>query len=111
MQWERSMRWKEFWHKRMHQDETDSDEDEDPEVTESIFKNKSVKTNLPRKHPVPAALTACLAATRYDVLGSRLNNIQSNISPLIRAASKDLVTLQREREIIIKPNDKNDTGN
>ena len=100
------MRWKEFWHKKRTQDGTDSRDDCDNEVTESIFKDKTVKTNLHRKHPVPAALSACIATTRYDILGSKLNNIQPNIPPDITAAGKDLVTLQRERFIVIKPNDK-----
>ena len=73
---------------------------------ENIFKNKEMKTNLPRKHPVPAALSACIAATRYSVLGAKLTNSQPNIPAVVRAAGKDLVTLQRERIITVKPSDK-----
>ena len=76
------------------------------EVAESIFKDKSKKTNLPRNHSVRQALTACIAATKFEVLCSKLNHVQPNIQPEVRAAGKDLVMLQKEREIVIKPTDK-----
>ena len=85
---------------------SESEEEEDEIVTENIFKSKEEKTNLPRNHSVPAALTACIAATRYSVLGAQLENSQPNISSVVRAGGKDLVTLQRERIITIKPSDK-----
>ena len=109
MQWERSRRWKEFWHKKRQDDDMDNTEDEElleEGATENIFRDKSKKTNLPRNHSVPQALTACIAATHFEVLGSQLNQVQPNIQPEVRAAGKDLVMLQREREVVIKPTDK-----
>ena len=67
-------------------DEVDEDEDGiEEEVKENIFKDKKQKTNLPRKHPVPAALTACIAATRYDVVGARLNHVQDTVPAVVKA--------------------------
>ena len=112
MQWERTMRWKEYWYsqRQKEQGESSSDGDDDEveiETTrENIFKDKALKTNLPRKHSVPAALTSCISATRYSVLGAKLTNTQPNIPADVGAAGKDLVTLQRERCITIKPSDK-----
>ena len=102
MQWERSMRWKEYWIRQEEEAESDGMEEEeiDEEVRESIFKDRKLKTNLPRKHSVPAALTACKTATRYDVVGSQLNHVQETVPPVVRAAGKDLVTLQKERFIL-----------
>ena len=72
MQWERSMRWKEYWNKQEQNAELDAmeEDEEEEEVKGSIFKDKKQKTNLTSKHSVPAALTACIAATRYDNVGS-----------------------------------------
>ena len=108
MQWERAMRWKEFWHKHNHenQEDTTEEEDEQIDIPDNIFKDKTKKTNLPRKHPVPAALKSCIAATRYDVVGADLNRVQQNISPSVQAAGKDLAKLQQERVITIKLSDK-----
>ena len=103
MQWERSQRWKEFWHRTEQEDAT---EDEEEEETASIFKNKTQKTNLPRRHSPPQDLTACLAATKYDVIGSHIKKVQPNIPPDVRAAGRDLITLQKERVLVIKPTDK-----
>ena len=102
-QWERGMRWTEFW----HEEEEDSAEDEDNwDRSEQIFQNRSKKTNLPRNHSVPQSLMSCIMATKYDVLGSSLRKVRTNIAPELRAAGQDLVTLQRERVIVVKPSDK-----
>ena len=109
MQWERSMRWREYWHKQKQQEGLDivtESEEEEEIVTENIFRSKEQKTNLPRRHSVPAALTACIAATRYSVLGAQLKKLYPNICPEVRPGGKDLVTLQRERAVTIKPSDK-----
>ena len=64
MQWERSMRWREYWYSVEQKDtleeaNSDGSFSEDDQVnTERIFQDKSKKTNLPRNHSVPAALTA-----------------------------------------------------
>ena len=65
MQWERSMRWREFWYKKEHDSGDDCDESEQEyDVRGNIFKSKEKKTKLPRKHSTPAALLACLALRR-----------------------------------------------
>ena len=115
------MRWREFWTKQRQQqgletvieEEEDNDEVEEQDLDggstryeDRVFKDTEIKTNLPRNHPVPAALSACIAATRFAILGAPLNNKQPNISPEVRAGGQDLVALQRERVLVIKPSDK-----
>ena len=116
LRWERSMRWKEYWYKQRQQalatvvEEEEEEEEEEREVNtryeDRIFKDKEIKTNLPRNHPVPAALANCISATRYAILSSPLNQSRPNISPEIRAGGQDLVTLQREKVLMVKPSDK-----
>ena len=89
----------------MEEEEDDNDEGQDLDdgstrYEDRVFKDKDIKTNLPRNHPVPAALSACIAATRFAILGAPLNNKQPNISPEVRAGGQDLVALQREREYL-----------
>ena len=114
------MRWREFWSKQrqqqgletvMEEEEDDNDEGQDLDdgstrYEDRVFKDTDIKTNLPRNHPVPAALSSCIAATRFAILGAPLNNKQPNMSPEVRAGGQDLVTLQRERVLVIKPSDK-----
>ena len=79
----------------------ENDDSVDEEVSENIFKHNAKQKNLPRNHSVPQALTACISATRFEVLGSKLNSVQPNIHPEVKGAGRDLVTLQREREVVI----------
>lgn len=71
-----------------------------------IFKDKEQKTNLPKGHSMRAGLRDCLAGVKTAILGAPLNECQPNMPPEVWAAGQDLVTLQKERVIVIKPSDK-----
>ena len=106
--WERNMRWTEFWHRQQQEEGVEGSETDDVEADQPdrVFPDKEIKTNLPRGHNARAALNECIAATKFDILGAPLKRSQPNMSPEMKAAQKDLITLQREREIVIKPSDK-----
>ena len=63
------MRWKEYWARQRGQqrletvvEEEGGEEEEEDETTryeDRVFKDTEIKTNLPRNHSVPAALSAC----------------------------------------------------
>ena len=61
---------------------------------------------MPRNHSMRAALSDCISGVKTAILGAPLNNCQPNIPPMVEAAGEDLVTLQRDRVIVIKPSDK-----
>ena len=78
----RACRWKEFWFsKNQEAEEDDSNgDDEDTIETQSIFQDKTIKTNFPRNHPCPPKLQEHLSAVHACTVGAKLNPHQSNLS-------------------------------
>ena len=92
---ERTMVWYEFWFGRK---------------TEEAYKPpmfKAKKSNFPRNHRAPKGLNDFLAAVKSDIMDPKNRNVvRSNISEGEKEALKELVKLQKERQIVIKPCDK-----
>ena len=96
---ERRMIWKEFWF-----DDND-DEDNSEERRISIFKKE--KTNLPKKYNVPNGLKTYLVAVKSDITDPKNRiKVSPNISKPENEALSELIKLQREHKIVIKPSDK-----
>ena len=91
---ERSAIWHEFWHNR-----------EKEEFIKPIFKKH--KNNLPKNYTSPKELKTYLGAIKSELLDPRnRNSIKCNLPVEEVAALKELIRLQRERIIVIKPCDK-----
>lgn len=96
---ERKLIWREFFH--------DKDNDE---YIPPVFKEE--KTNLPRNHPLPKGLqkfsntVECNLQDKSQWNKEHLDPKNSNISSEEVSALKELVKLQRDRIIVIKPCDK-----
>ena len=94
-QFERTIAWQEFWHNR--------DQSEQPR--RRIFKNK--KHNFPRKHTAPTGMKIFLGAVKSEIIDPKnRNEAKSNLPDDELKALKELIRLQRERVITIKPCDK-----
>ena len=92
---ERSAIWREFW---FGQEQTN-------EFKVSIF--RSQKNNLPKNHKTPKGLKTFLNSIKSEILDPRnRNSAECNLNPEKIAALKELIKLQRERQIIIKACDK-----
>jgi len=90
---ERTMIWQEFWHGT------------DTETTVPIF--KSNKTNLPKKHKTPPNLKIYLSSFKSEIMDPQnRQQAKSNLPPEEMKALKELISLQRDRKITIKPCDK-----
>ena len=88
-----------IWHEFMYGKEKD-DNYEAP-----IFKQH--KTNLPKNYTTPKELKTFLGAIKSEILDPRnRNNVKCNLPVKEIAALKELIRLQRERQIMIKPCDK-----
>ena len=93
---ERSTIWHEFWFGRENGGE---------EYKPPIFKTN--KRNLPKNYTVPIGLKTFLGAVKSELLDYRNRNPTScNISPEEIEALSELISLQRQRQIIIKACDK-----
>ena len=91
---ERTMIWKEFWFGK----------DSEPYIPQ-IFKQK--KQNFPKNHNAPRGLLNYLAAVKSDIMDPmNRNKVPSNISDDEKDALKNLIQLQKERKIVVKPCDK-----
>ena len=90
---ERSAIWHEFWYGR------EKDENYKP----PIFKTE--KRNLPKNHTTSKDLKTYLGAVKSEIPRNR-NPVKCNLPEEEIAALKELIRLQRERVIIIKPCDK-----
>ena len=92
---ERSMVWKEYWFGK---------ETEETYVP-PIFKKK--KNNFPKNHRAPKGLLDYLAAVKSDIVDPKnRNKVKSNLPEDEKEALRELVKLQKERKITIKPCDK-----
>ena len=91
----RSTIWQEFWFGR----------EKENDFEKLIFKQK--KTNLPKNHNIPAGLKHFIGSIRSEIMDPRNRNKEEcNLPPEELAALKELVSLQRQRIIIIKAADK-----
>ena len=99
----RSCRWREFWQDKPT--EIDTGHADDSEVP-SIFKDSTIKTNLPRNHPCPPRLQQHFNAVHGALVGAKVNHHQSNLTSKQWESIKELKNLQKSREIVIKANDK-----
>ena len=92
---ERSVIWNEYFYGR--------EKDEDPKAR--IF--KSNKTNLPKNYKTPNGLKTYLGSIKSEIMDHRnRNNIKCNLPKPEIEAIKELIKLQKERIIVIKPCDK-----
>ena len=92
---ERTMLWKEFWFGR---------EPNEPYIP-PMFKKR--KQNFPRNHTAPRGLRDCLAAVRSEIADPKnRRKVANNISDDEKEALHQLIKLQKERKIVIKPCDK-----
>ena len=91
----RKMLWQEFFHEKP----------EDENRKEPIVKNE--KTNLPKKHKTPEKLKMFIHAATSDLLDSKTRNkVHNNLPPEELEALNQLIELQKNRVITIKPADK-----
>ena len=91
---ERTMAWQEFWF--------GVEQDNKPI---QIFKSK--KTNFPRNHKTPNSLKTFTTSVKSEIMDPmNRNKAESNLPPDELIAIKELIRLQRERIITIKPCDK-----
>ena len=91
---ERTMIWKEFWY----------GSDIENNQNDQIF--KSNKSNLPKKYKTPNGLKTCLSAVKSEILDPLNRNIvKCNLPAVELKALKQLIQLQKERQIVIKPCD------
>ena len=91
----RAVIWQEYWHGH----------EKDPNIKKPIFKNKN--NNLPKNHSTPSGLKTFLASIKSEIIDPRnRNQTECNLPPDEILALKQLIKLQRERVIIIKPCDK-----
>ena len=89
---ERSIIWQEYFYGR----------ESDNERKENIFKIQ--KYNLPRNYNIPDDLKNYLNSVKSDLIDPKLRNkIDSNIPASEMRALKDLIQLQKDRKITIKP--------
>ena len=92
---ERAMVWKEFWYGK---------ESEEPYVP-PIFKQK--KSNFPRNHKSPKGLQDYLAAVKSDLVDPQnRRRVVTNIPEEEKEALFNLIKLQKDRVIVIKPCEK-----
>ena len=92
---ERSMIWHEYFYGTEIEGETRG----------KIF--KSSKTNLPKNYKSPDGLKTYLGSVKSEIMDHRnRNNISCNLPQDEIQALKDLIKLQKEKVIVIKPCDK-----
>ena len=101
----RSCRWREFWESRALSS-IQEEEREEEECVQSIFRDNSIKTNFPRKHPCPPRLQEHLNAVYAGIVGAELNHYNPNLTKEEWEAIGSLKEKQSSKQIIIKPNDK-----
>ena len=92
---ERTIVWHEFWHGK----------DTEIDYEKPIF--QIVKTNMPKNYSVPEGLKIFLSSVKSEILDPKnRNNIQCNLPVDEICALKELIKLQKDREIVIKSCDK-----
>ena len=91
---ERTMLWQEFWGNSPKEN-----------FKPPIFKKE--KTNLPRNHPTPSALKTFLNGVKSEIEDPKnRNKARPNLPPDEIEGLRELIKLQRNKKITIKPCDK-----
>ena len=89
------MVWQEFWFNREHEEA----------YKENIF--KVTKTNFPKNHQIPKGLKEFISSVKSELMDPRNRNQEKcNLPQSEIEAIKELITLQKERTIVIKACDK-----
>ena len=92
---ERSTIWQEYFNGR----------ENDREFKESIF--KSNKSNLPKNYKIPEGLKTYLGSVKSEIMDHRnRKNVKCNLPQDEILAMKELIKLQKDKIIVIKPCDK-----
>ena len=92
---ERTMVWSEFWFGK----------NTEKAYKPSLFKQK--KSNFPRNHRTSRGLQDYLSAVKSEIMDPKnRHKVQSNLNEGEKEALKQLVKLQKERKIVIRPCDK-----
>ena len=90
------MAWHKFWYNK---------DEEEQQYIPPIFKTN--KSNFPKKHSTPEGLKNMLAAVKSEINDPmNRNKTQPNLPTYLLLAMKELINLQKQREIIIKRCDK-----
>ena len=93
---ERSVIWHEFWH---------GSEQQEDNRTIPIFKLQ--KTNMPKNYSVPEDLKIFLKSIKSELQDPRNRNRETCNLPLDKLnALKDIIQLQKERQIVVRACDK-----
>ena len=88
-----------IWHEYFYGSESNSD------FKVKIF--KSNKSNLPKNYKIPEGLKTYLGSLKSEIMDHRnRNNVNCNLPPDEIQAMKELIKLQKEKVIVIKPCDK-----
>ena len=88
-----------IWHEYFHGYENDGD------ARKKIFKTN--KNNLPKKYKTPDGLKTYLSSIKSEIMDHRnRNNVKSNLPQEEIQAIRDLINLQKNKTIVIKPCDK-----
>ena len=92
---ERSIIWHEYFYGR----------DSDNDFKAKVFKTQ--KTNMPKNYKTPEGLKTFLGSIKSEIMDHRnRNNVPSNLPQSEILAMKELIKLQKEKTIVIKPCDK-----
>ena len=92
---ERSMIWYEFWYGKNQNEHSKT----------PMFKSR--KDNLPRNYPVPQGLKTFLGAVKSELMDPHnRQKVTPNLLPEELGALKELISLQKNRQIVIKKCDK-----
>ena len=92
---ERSTIWQEYFYGR----------ENDREFKANIF--KSNKSNLPKNYKIPEGLKTYLGSVKSEIMDHRnRNNVKCNLPQDEILAMKELIKLQKDKIIVIKPCDK-----
>ena len=108
----RNMRYDLFFQEKEKKERAETGEEDREQGGEEeqeirVLADKEVRTDLPRKWNPPGALKDFETANLFNLTSpANLAKIHPNISPLQRAAIKDMQKLSAERVWIIKPSDK-----
>jgi hypothetical protein len=87
------------WHEYFHRYESDGD------AKKKIFKTN--KSNLPKNYKTPDGLKIYLSSIKSEIMDHRnRNDVPCNLPQEEIIALKDLISLQKNKRIMIKPFDK-----
>ena len=81
------------------------EEKKTPDMNQQIFKTQ--KQNLPKNYTIPKEIKTYLGAIKSEIMYHKnRNQVECNLPKEELVALKELIRLQREKVIMIKPCDK-----